>query len=537
MARRNSILSTIATVQREVERRQAAQLRAQRHAYAASVRAQKAYEQAQAASEKEKRRLYVESRLAHVEALNETLAYDLEQLSSLLAAALRPAQRFTIDKLRRRAPNMRFDPGALGIGEPGPNPYDYEVLPLTRRQAIVPGARQRQKEAIATASSAWESAVAEWQRREADRLAELRRAHDSEQQRLHAEVEQHNRHIAEIYMAWRSGDPAGVTDYAALVLDSSSYPEGFPHEYRFAYLPESNQLVVEFELPPVTIVPSATAYRYVRQGDKVTEAARSAKDINSRYLSVICQVALRTVRELLVADDAKHFNVVVFNGMLSQVDPSTGRDMRPCVVSVRVSADTFNSVDLARVDPVACLMGLNAAVSRSPVELAPVRPVLDISMVDPRFVTEQDILSSLDQRPNLMELTPSEFESLITNLFSKMGLETKLTQASRDGGVDCVAYDPRPVLGGKVVVQAKRYKHTVGVSAVRDLFGTVHNEGASKGILVATSGFGKAAFEFASGKPLELLSGSNLLYLLEQHTGLAAKIEPPEDWVDPPESS
>lgn len=126
------------------------------------------------------------------------------------------------------------------------------------------------------------------------------------------------------------------------------------------------------------------------------------------------------------------------------------------------------------------------------------RPVLEFNMVDPRFVQETDVLSSIDERPNLMELTPGEFENLITNLFEKMGLETRLTQASRDGGVDCVAYDPRPIFGGKVVIQAKRYKHTVGVSAVRDLFGTMQNEGASKGILVTTSGYGKASFEFAS---------------------------------------
>ncbi|MBS1869385.1 MAG: restriction endonuclease [Actinobacteria bacterium] len=118
-----------------------------------------------------------------------------------------------------------------------------------------------------------------------------------------------------------------------------------------------------------------------------------------------------------------------------------------------------------------------------------------------------------------------------------MGLETRLTQASRDGGVDCVAYDPRPIFGGKVVIQAKRYKHTVGVSAVRDLFGTMQNEGASKGILVTTSGYGKASFEFAEGKPLELLSGSNLLYLLQEHAGIEAKIEPPEDWADPATAS
>ncbi|MEP7289028.1 MAG: restriction endonuclease [Chloroflexota bacterium] len=101
------------------------------------------------------------------------------------------------------------------------------------------------------------------------------------------------------------------------------------------------------------------------------------------------------------------------------------------------------------------------------------------------------------------------------------------------GGVDCVAFDPCPIFGGKVVIQAKRYKHTVGVSAVRDLFGTMQNEGASKGILVTTSGFGKSSFEFANGKPLELLDGSNLLYLLAQHAGIEAKIEPPETWKYP----
>ena len=86
--------------------------------------------------------------------------------------------------------------------------------------------------------------------------------------------------------------------------------------------------------------------------------------------------------------------------------------------------------------------------------------------------------------------------------------------------------------GGKVVIQAKRYKNTVGVSAVRDLFGTLQNEGASKGILVTTSGFGKASFEFAKGKPIELLSGSNLLYLPAENAGIEARIIMPDDWKD-----
>ena len=43
------------------------------------------------------------------------------------------------------------------------------------------------------------------------------------------------------------------------------------------------------------------------------------------------------------------------------------------------------------------------------------------------------------------------------------------------------------------------------------------NEGATKGILVTTSNYGPDAYEFAKGKPLTLLTGGNLLHLLEKH--------------------
>ena len=87
-----------------------------------------------------------------------------------------------------------------------------------------------------------------------------------------------------------------------------------------------------------------------------------------------------------------------------------------------------------------------------------------------------------------------------------------------------MAFDPDPIRGGKIVIQAKRYTGTVGVSFVRDLYGTVLNEGATKGILVTTSHYGPDAYEFARGKPLTLLDGGNLLHLLEKH-GHKARID------------
>lgn len=96
-----------------------------------------------------------------------------------------------------------------------------------------------------------------------------------------------------------------------------------------------------------------------------------------------------------------------------------------------------------------------------------------------------------------MDMTLAACEVLVSNLSGKMGLDAKLTRSSRDGGVDAVVFDTRPVLGGKVVIQTRRYRDTVGVSAVWDLYGTLLNEGANKGILVCTSACGPDAYNFS----------------------------------------
>jgi restriction system protein len=93
----------------------------------------------------------------------------------------------------------------------------------------------------------------------------------------------------------------------------------------------------------------------------------------------------------------------------------------------------------------------------------------------------------------------------------------RVTQASRDAGVDAIAFDPDPIRGGKFVIQAKRYTQVVPVSAVRDLYGTMINEGAAKKILVTTAHYGREAREFAKDKPISLIDGSNLVHLLEEH--------------------
>ncbi|MER7279632.1 restriction endonuclease [Dactylosporangium sp. NPDC000244] len=54
--------------------------------------------------------------------------------------------------------------------------------------------------------------------------------------------------------------------------------------------------------------------------------------------------------------------------------------------------------------------------------------------------------------------------------------------------------------------------------AVRDLYGTMQHEGVKGGILITTSGYGPSSYEFANGKPLQLIDGSGLLCDLQRIT-------------------
>jgi restriction system protein len=199
-----------------------------------------------------------------------------------------------------------------------------------------------------------------------------------------------------------------------------------------------------------------------------------------------------------------------------------------CILSIQVSKPEFMNINLANVDPKSCFKKLKGVSAAKLTALQPVRPILQLNKDDKRFVAAYGVADALNNSTNLAAMDWEDFEHLIRELFEKEfssdGGEVKITQASRDGGVDAIVFDPDPIRGGKIVIQAKRYTNTVSVSAVRDLFGTVHNEGANKGILVTTADYGPDAYEFAKGKPLTLISGSELLYMLGKH-GHKARID------------
>lgn len=215
------------------------------------------------------------------------------------------------------------------------------------------------------------------------------------------------------------------------------------------------------------------------------------------------------------------FDTVVVNVEQDWFDPATGHPRNGIVASLQAARDVFANLDLEKVEPVACfreLKGLSTPNMNAP---TPIRPIMQLQTTDARFVESRDVDLEVDPQSNLAAMDWEDFEHLIAQLmqweFARSGVEVRVTRASRDRGVDAVMFDPDPLRGGKYVLQAKRYTRTVDVSAVRDLYGTLLNEGANRGILITTASFGPDAYEFAKDKPLSLVDGPNLLNLLARH--------------------
>lgn len=473
---------------------------------------------------KQERQDYLAGRQEEADEESARVAESVHDLESILSSGLERNPAVPFERLYQKADAADLPPTLQTLTRPEKSAFVPK--PPGWLSGLIPGLKRKRAAAVVAGEASYQVALEEFAHLEAERRAAV--------EKLEVDAVARNQEIDLLKKGIEDGDAIALKTNAEFVTKISPYPEGFPKEVRAGFVAESKQLVVDLRAPTLNdIVPEMDHFKYIKARDEIVATKKAEKARQALYSSTIAQMTLRTLHELFTVDAQCHIQIIVLNIYVVATDPATGQVVQPYIVSTRVARDEFSELQLTAVDPIFCLKRLKSAVSRSAAELIPVKPIVDINMADPRFIEEQDILSTLDTRPNLMALSPSEFESLITNLFQAMGLDTKLTQASRDGGVDCVAFDPRPVLGGKVVVQAKRYKNTVGVSAVRDLFGTMHNEGASKGILVTTSGFGKAAYTFANEKPIELITGSNLLYLLREHAGVEAKIEPPEDWKDP----
>ncbi len=441
---------------------------------------------------------------------------------------------FVNDERFYTLPGTLSNPGTVAVPFSPPLPQLFIPAALSPLQRMLPGSKDRHAQATADGYRRYEYAYATYQQQEYTRqcrLAELWKEYEAQSEAIqsrnatqHADIDKWEREIC-------AGIAAAVADYFATVIDVEVFPEDFPNTAEVCYISVTKELIVEYDLPSLSVVPETNAYRFIKARDEITEMRFSPSQRAALYQSIVAQVTLAMLYIVTNADQYRLVDVVVFSGYADAIDRTSGRPIRACLVSVRAEMPMIQQLDLAYVDPAACLKRFRAALSSNMAEAVQVKPLLTVEGAQANMGSGRERPPGVAVLDNLMDLSPLAFEQLIAALFQKMGLETELTKASHDGGIDCIAHDRRPVLGGELIIQVKRYRHTVGVSVVRDLFGAMQDRRAMKGILVTTSGYGSDSYKFAADKPLQLIDGPTLLSLLTEHLGISVRIDMPEESV------
>ncbi len=447
----------------------------------------------------------------------------LAVLRGLLSRGLKMPKKFDWSSEKNKRPYPPFE-----FGESPPTYQQVaQVLQIPPRrpiiEAIFSGLRKKREDMEAKAQNELSTLSAQYKTRQAEAFQiyeARRRAYEQERASYNASIDEKQK-----LFEW--GDAEIITWFLKRILDSLDFPEGYGKDVEVAFDSASGTAVVSMQLPSPIEVPRISGYKFVASRKSIDQIELKQKEFEALYDSLIYQMALLTIYRCFREVYTASLLSIVFNGWATGVDRSTGNEFTSCILSVQAAREVFLAINLEKVDPRECIRSLKGLVAGPLAQLAPVRPIMELNTSDKRFVESREVLASLNATDNLAVMDWEDFEHLVRELFARVFGEygeVRVTQASRDGGVDAIAFDPDPIRGGKYVIQAKRYNKVVPVSAVRDLYGTMINEGAVKGILVTTSYYGNDSREFVKDKPITLIDGPNLIHMFQQH-GYNVRIE------------
>jgi restriction system protein len=108
------------------------------------------------------------------------------------------------------------------------------------------------------------------------------------------------------------------------------------------------------------------------------------------------------------------------------------------------------------------------------------------------------------------------FEELAAAFYRELGLRSETIRCGADGGIDAKLFkegSSEPA----AIVQCKAWNsRPVGVKPVRELLGVMTHQNTLEGIFISTGDFTNEAIEFAKSNPIDLVSGSAFMGMIQK---------------------
>lgn len=129
---------------------------------------------------------------------------------------------------------------------------------------------------------------------------------------------------------------------------------------------------------------------------------------------------------------------------------------------------------------------------------------------------KKDYQMLLNSRIDVVDtMSGLDFEKFILVHFQNQGYKGEVTKATNDYGADLILNKD----GSKIVVQAKRWKDKVGITAIQEIAGAINYYGASKGIVITNSYFTPNAQNLAKANNIELWDRDMLIDIMSKNQG------------------
>lgn len=304
---------------------------------------------------------------AEAERLDQEAKDILTEMQGLLAATLSIDDKIDWDAERDTREHAPFQFGAPPSAPELPEP----ALPKKPWWTwLVPGSKARWEtkcaETVAAHSEALEQANAQWrqalqQHERARQQAED--AHGASVAEFVAKQEAFNAALVTFRRRFEEGDVETIAEYCLRVFERSQYPDSLIIRHEANFDPETNYVVVDVAFPPLSGTPSHAGYKFVAKGNRVAPVDLKKKEVEKLRTSIFDQVVLRTMHEVFESCYTPHVVGAIVNGWVTDINPATGLEERTHVRCISSDRSTFESLNLDRVEPAACVAKLSGNVN------------------------------------------------------------------------------------------------------------------------------------------------------------------------------
>lgn len=151
--------------------------------------------------------------------------------------------------------------------------------------------------------------------------------------------------------AYLEHEPHAVLDYFDMALACSNYPTCFPHSFEMDYDAANRQLIIDYLLPPLRVLPRLTRVVYHEENNTFQEIIFTDDERNTLYARLLHELPLRTFHEIFNADGAVALASILFRGYIFLEENKEKGRAPTRVIEVHTDRATFATLDLYHSDP------------------------------------------------------------------------------------------------------------------------------------------------------------------------------------------